>query len=119
MAENFNPDRWAAGVKRMAELNTLDSLGVPESLRVADEIKRLVGKWGVMDEVCVRIGRAIVESQISATRVGQIIEAIIVRRRRPKDDKYYPRNPGAFFVVSVKKEFAKHGVAWRHGDSEE
>lgn len=116
---DFDPDQWAAGVKRMAELNTLDSLGVRESLKVGDEIKRIVGRWGVMDEVCVRIARAIVENQISATRVGQLIEAIIVRRRRPKDDKYYPRNPGAFFVVSIKKEFAKLGVEWRPAERQE
>jgi hypothetical protein len=118
MSEEFDSARWAANLKRLAELETIDSLGVRQVVKVADEIKKLVGRWGVFDEVCFRVARAIVEPAVavSATRVGEVIETIIVRRRLPKDHDYYIAEPGRYFVRSMMGEFKRAGIPWNWRD---
>jgi hypothetical protein len=115
----FNASQWAANVTRISERRSLDSLDVDRVMAVAQELQRYVGRWGVMDVAAVKIGRFIVERQLSPARVGEIIETTMIRLRLPDGHKYKPRSPGAYFMVSIKKELEKHGHAWNHRDSTE
>jgi hypothetical protein len=109
---SFNSSQWAANVTRSSERASLDSIDVDKVLVVAGEIRRYVGQWNVYDQAIVKIARAIVERRISPARVGEIIEATGIRLRLPDGHKHKPRNPGAFFMVSIKKELAKNGHHW-------
>lgn len=117
--QDFNAHQFAAVLKRAAERESLDSIAVTNTFKLVDEIRRWVKPWGVFDEVTIKVARAIVENRLSPVRVGEIIETIVVRRRRPKADKYYIPNPGSYFVISVKREFQRAGIPWHATDRED
>jgi hypothetical protein len=115
----FEHGSWATKVRRLSELKGLDSLGVDNTMKVASEIRRYVGPWGVWDRTIVKIARLIVERKISPVKVGELIETTLVRLRLPREHKHYPKNPGAFFMQSVMNAVAEAGLPWNGGDRDE
>jgi hypothetical protein len=118
-AMQFQSGRWAANVTRISERRSLDSLDVDRVMAVAAELKKYVGGWGVMDVALVKIARFIVERQLSPARVGEIIEATMIRLRLPAGHKYKPNNPGGYFMASIKKELELRGHSWNRRDGDE
>lgn len=109
---SFDAGKFAATLTRKSERRSVDSLDVDKAFAVVAELNRYVGRWGVYEAVQVKIARAIVERKVSPVRVAEIIEATIIRLRLPEGHKHRPRNPGAYFVTSVKEELSRNGHAW-------
>ncbi|MFO0791935.1 MAG: hypothetical protein U0805_20935 [Pirellulales bacterium] len=113
---SFHSGKFAQELSRASERKSLDSLDVDRVFVVARELRRYVRAWNVFDEAIVRIARGIVERRVSPVRVAEIIEATMIRLRLPAGHKHRPRNPGAYFMVSVKKEFERAGFPWKSGE---
>jgi hypothetical protein len=108
---NFDAGRWAAKITRMSERRSIDSLDVDKVIDVAGELRGLVGRWGVWEQTILKIARAVVERQLSPAKVGELIEATLVRTRLPGDKRL--RNPGAYFVCGVINALAERGHDWK------
>lgn len=113
MAISFDAGRWAAQVTRISERGSLDSVDVDRVFDTARELRPFLEKWGVFERVQVKIARMIVERDLSPRKVGEIIETTIIRQRLEKHHKHYVRNPGGFFIASVKNELERKGLSWR------
>lgn len=90
---------------RLSEIDHLDSIGTNAVMRTAAEIRRTVGDPGLFDSVILKVARAMVERRISPTRVGEICDAIVVKRKSLK-------SPGKYFVRSIQAEYRKAGLSW-------
>jgi hypothetical protein len=112
----FDGRRFVVGVTRASERTTLDSLDIDRSLRVLAELRRATAGWKIWDAELVKVARLIMERKLSPAKVAELIETVIVRRRTlPEGHKFYPRNPGALFLTSVKRELkASRGIEWSH-----
>lgn len=97
----------ARDLLRQSEPETDNELAIDQTRNLATQIQNAVGDPRMHTSIPTRVARAIVDRQISASELAEILDIVADQRRKGR-----LRSPGAYFVTSIKRVFQRNEVPW-------